>query len=415
MLESRTKHEKKARFTYISFSPEFTVEVDEGGVRVDGRKISRERNVFRALKELRADFECSGERFQGGYAGYVSYDAVHCFIDGEIREPSFFGFYTHFFVYDHLRGELFFCTHGNSDLNPERIVERAKREEVEEKREISSEILRCDSPKEDFMEMVERAKEHVYAGDVFQVVLSREYEIESEASPIEIYSALRDVNPSPYMFLFEFKKKVLGASPETLASVEGRFMKVNPIAGTAPRGRNEEENRRLRERLLSDEKERAEHIMLVDLARNDIRKVCKSGSVKVTSFMDVVSYSDVQHIESEVVGELRDGMTVYDAIEAVFPAGTLTGAPKIRAMEIIDELERSRRRVYGGCVGYFSLSGHVDMAIAIRMVEIDDVLRVRAGAGIVADSLPEREFYETERKMAPVLRVLGVERNDYSC
>lgn len=414
MLESRTKHEKKARYTYISFSPKFTVEVDENGVRIDGKKISKERNVFRALKELKEDFETSGERFQGGYVGYVSYDTVHCFIDGEIKEPSFFGFYTHFFAYDHFRNELFFCSHESSELNPERIVEKAKKEDIPERIEISSEILRCDSPKEDFMEMVERAKEYIYAGDVFQVVLSREYEIESDASPIEIYSALREVNPSPYMFLFEFRKKVLGASPETLASVEGRVMKVNPIAGTAPRGKNEEENRSLREKLLSDEKERAEHIMLVDLARNDIRKVCKSGTVKVRSFMEVVNYSDVQHIESEVVGELREEMTMYDAIEAAFPAGTLTGAPKIRAMEIIDELEKSRRRVYGGCVGYFSLSGNADMAIAIRMLEIDDVLRVRAGAGIVADSSPEREFYETERKMAPVLRVLGVERNDYS-
>jgi len=221
------------------------------------------------------------------------------------------------------------------------------------------------------------------------------------------------------MFLLEFSDKaVVGASPETMGSVERRgkksFVKINPIAGTAPRGKNEEEDRKIAMALLSDEKERAEHVMLVDLARNDVRIVSRAGSVRVTRFFDVVRYSHVQHIESEVEGELDEerGMTMFDAMQAAFPAGTLTGAPKIRAMEIIDELEKSRRRVYGGCVGYFSTSGWADMAIAIRMVEIDSVCRIRAGAGIVADSKPEKEFYETEKKMAAVMKAFGIERDD---
>ncbi len=412
MLESRTKHEKKARYTYISFSPEFTIEVDEKGTKINGKRKSKERNVFRALKEIQ-DFEeyRSGERFYGGFVGYISYDTVHNYIGGEILEPSFFGFYRHFFVYDHLNNELLFIS-PEKNLEANKIVSKAKKVKIL-KREISSEILGCDADKEKFMEMVERGKEHIYAGDVFQIVLSREYEIETDASPFEIYSKLREVNPSPYMFLLEFGKKIIGASPETLASVEKNIMKVNPIAGTAPRGKNEEEDRKITEKMLSDEKEKAEHIMLVDLARNDVRKVCKSRSVIVRTFMDVVKYSHVQHIESEVIGELREGATMFEAIEAAFPAGTLTGAPKIRAMELIDVIEKSRRRVYGGCVGYFSMSGYADMAIAIRMMEIDDVCRVRAGAGIVVDSKPEREFYETERKMNAVLKVLEVEKDDF--
>ncbi len=198
-----------------------------------------------------------------------------------------------------------------------------------------------------------------------------------------------------------------------MGSVEGgRTFKINPpIAGTAPRGRTEEEDRELEKALLSDEKERAEHVMLVDLARNDVRRVSKPGSVKLTRFFDVLKYSHVQHIESEVVGELDKGKNAFDAMEAAFPAGTLTGAPKIRAMEIIDELERSRRKVYGGgAVGYFSLTGgDADMAIAIRMAEIEGrKASVRAGgAGIVADSVPEKEFFETENKMRAVLKALG--------
>ena len=257
------------------------------------------------------------------------------------------------------------------------------------------------------MEDVERAKEHVYAGDVFQVVISRKYTLKTDMEAFHIYLNLRELNPSPYMFCLEFDTAIVGSSPETLASVFDGVLKVNPIAGTAKRGKNPEEDRMIAEKLLYDEKEKAEHLMLVDLARNDVRKVCRAGSVKVERFMDVLKYSHVMHIESEVTGVLEEGRDVFDAISACFPAGTLTGAPKIRAIELIDEIERSKRGIYGGAVGYFSRDA--DFAIAIRMAEIDgDRVTVRAGAGIVADSVPEKEFYETERKMGAVLEALRV-------
>ena len=407
ILESAGKHERKARYTYISANPKFTVEIDGKGTKVDGKKISKETNPFKALKEL-FELRAEGERFMGGFVGYVAYDAVHNFIGGSIDEQSVFGYYENVFVYDHVAGRFYFLSLDESDVDPEKIVEKAKRIEFDDE-EGGSEILGCDADKDEFVDMVLKAKEYIFAGDAFQIVLSREYEVNTDLSSFQIYRNLRSINPSPYMFLLEFGKDIVGASPETMASVEGKIVKINPIAGTAPRGRDDEEDRKIAEILLSDEKERAEHVMLVDLARNDIRRVSKAGSVRVTMFMDVIKYSHVQHIESEVVGELEDDKTVFDAMEAAFPAGTLTGAPKIRAMEIIDELERSKRKVYGGCVGYFSANGWADMAIAIRMVEIDDVCRVRAGAGIVADSKPEKEFMETERKMSAVLKALGLE------
>lgn len=416
ILESRTKHEHRARYTFLSANPEFIVSVGEC-TKIDGKKFSNERNPFQALKSV---YNCKiedGERFCGGFVGYTAYDCVHTLIGGSIEEESVYGFYSNVFVFDHIKNEFYYIGYENDLKKAEEIVSRAKRVEIE-REDGGGNILKTDAEKEVFEEMVKKAKEYIFAGDAFQIVLSREYKVKSDLSPLEVYLRLGEINPSPYMFLLEFKKSVAGASPETMGSVEKRngksVVKVTPIAGTAPRGNDDKEDEKIAKVLLSDEKERAEHVMLVDLARNDVRIVSKAGSVRITRFFDIVKYSHVQHIESEVEGELDDekGMTMFDAMQAVFPAGTLTGAPKIRAMEIIDELEKSRRRVYGGCVGYFSTSGWADMAIAIRMVEVDRVCRVRAGAGIVADSNPEREFYETEKKMAAIMKAFKMEVND---
>jgi anthranilate synthase component 1 len=412
ILESLTRHELKARYTFLSSNPEFVVEIGED-VRIDGKKQSNERSPFQALKPCFDSVNSIEERFAGGFVGYVAYDAVHAYIDGEIREKSVFGYYDHAFIYDHILNRFFYYSIRDSkddESYAQKIVSRAKKAVIEEEWG-GSEIVNCDVEKEDFINMVEKAKDYIFAGDAFQIVLSREYRLKSDYSTFKIYRNIREINPSPYMFLFEFDKGVAGASPETMASVEKNVFKINPIAGTIGRGENEEEDRILAEELLRDEKERAEHVMLVDLARNDVRKVSKSGSVRVSRYFDVVKYSHVQHIESEVLGDLVENATAFDAMEAAFPAGTLTGAPKIRAMEIIDELEKSRRRIYGGAVGYFSLNGYTDMAIAIRMVEIDNFCRVRAGAGIVADSNPEKEYFETEKKMAAVIRALEVEHD----
>ncbi|MFC4357181.1 anthranilate synthase component I [Halobium salinum] len=273
--------------------------------------------------------------------------------------------------------------------------------------------------REAYEDAVRRAKEHVLDGDVYQAVISRTRELRGEIDPVGLYAALRAVNPSPYMYLLRHgDRSVVGASPETLVSVEGDRVVSNPIAGTCPRGSSPVEDRRLAGEMLADAKERAEHTMLVDLARNDVRRVSEAGSVRVEEFMNVLKYSHVQHIESTVTGRLAADRDAFDAVRVSFPAGTLTGAPKVRAMELVDELEETPRGVYGGGVGYFSWHGDADLAIVIRTATVDesgdeDRVTVRAGAGIVADSDPGAEYEETEKKMGGVLAALErIERSD---
>jgi anthranilate synthase component 1 len=262
---------------------------------------------------------------------------------------------------------------------------------------------------EQYEEAVRRARQHIIDGDIFQVVPSRRYELDIRQTPMELYYTLRKVNPSPYMYLFEFDDTgIIGASPETLMTVYSGKVITNPIAGTCPRGATPEEDEHLAQEMLSDEKECAEHVMLVDLGRNDVRMVSKPGTVKVEDFMSVLKYSHVQHIESTVTGLMQDECDQFDATRAIFPAGTLSGAPKIRAMEIIDELETSARGPYGGGVGYYSLNGDADFAIVIRTVVMKaGKAYIQAGAGIVADSDPTYEYNETERKMAAMIKALG--------
>lgn len=275
----------------------------------------------------------------------------------------------------------------------------------------SSPVQVCSADRSEFEASVLQAKEHIFAGDIFQAVLSRKCEFNLEQSPFELYMQLREINPSPYMYIFEFGDlAIVGASPETLLTVHKRTVIINPIAGTCPRGKSEAEDEALASHMLNDEKERAEHVMLVDLGRNDVRMVSESGSVKVSGFMKVLKYSHVQHIESTVSGNLRPECDQFDAFRAVFPAGTLSGAPKIRAMEIISELETAPRGIYGGGVGYYSWNGDADFAIVIRTLLIQGKkASVQAGAGIVADSDPAYEFRETERKMAAMLAAIGGE------
>jgi len=267
-------------------------------------------------------------------------------------------------------------------------------------------------PQDEYEDAVRAAKEHVLDGDVYQAVISRKRELYGDVDPLGFYRALRAVNPSPYMYLLGYDDlTVVGASPETLVSVENDEVTANPIAGTCSRGASPVEDRRLAGEMLADGKERAEHTMLVDLARNDVRRVSESGSVRVDEFMNVLKYSHVQHIESTVTGRLSPDSDAFDATRASFPAGTLSGAPKIRAMEIIDDLELSPRGLYGGGVGYFSWTGDADVAIVIRTATIEhgaaeDRITVQAGAGLVADSDPTAEYEETEQKMDGVLTAL---------
>ena len=271
------------------------------------------------------------------------------------------------------------------------------------------------TPKEDFLGAVMEAKRRIIDGDIFQVVISQRFELDCPAPAVDVYRVLRALNPSPYMYLLALERPdggeyaIVGSSPEALVKVQGGRAFTHPIAGSRPRGATPEEDLDLETALLADEKERAEHLMLVDLARNDLLKVCAAGSVEVTEFMRVERFSHIMHIVSSVEGDIVPGATAIDVFRATFPAGTLSGAPKPRALEIIDELEPAQRGVYGGVIGYFGFSGDADLAIAIRTATImDGVARVQAGGGLVADSVPESEFQESVNKAAAPLRAVAV-------
>ncbi|MDD3248164.1 MAG: anthranilate synthase component I [Methanosarcina sp.] len=395
------------------------------------------------------------QTFLGGAIGYTAYDAIYDSwlgvekgFESDIPELQYL-LVSKSFVFDHLTEEVYivvtpFVSPGldagkvyEEALSeaeklysvikgahlPEDIAKTVTEEEEEEEVIVSgaavssastaseSRLQVCSVERSEFEASVLQAKEHIFAGDIFQVVLSRKCEFELEQSPFELYLQLRAINPSPYMYIFEFGElAIVGASPETLLTVHKRTVIINPIAGTCPRGKSEAEDEALALHMLNDEKERAEHVMLVDLGRNDVRMVSESGSVKVSGFMKVLKYSHVQHIESTVSGTLRPECDQFDAFRAVFPAGTLSGAPKIRAMELISELEPAPRGIYGGGVGYYSWNGDADFAIVIRTVLVQGKkASVQAGAGIVADSDPAYEFRETERKMAAMLAAIGGE------
>jgi anthranilate synthase component 1 len=264
--------------------------------------------------------------------------------------------------------------------------------------------------RETYDEIVEKAKEYIVEGDIIQVVLSQRFQRRTTSHPFDIYRALRTVNPSPYMYYLDFGEfQVVGASPEMLVRVEDGKIDYHPIAGTRRRGKTPEEDEALEQELLKDEKERAEHVMLLDLGRNDVGRVSKPGTVEVPQMLEIERYSHVMHLVSHVTGRLREDLTPFDVLRACFPAGTVSGAPKVRAMEIIAELERDRRGTYAGCVGYFDLAGNMDTAIAIRtMVVKDGVCHIQAGGGIVYDSQPHFEFGETENKAGALLRAIDL-------
>lgn len=473
MLESVEKEKRHARFSFVGAYPDvvakisgrkLTLEYGEVSVLIGTirSKLSSEcENIIDDGSVLKADIKAgsdvldalravfptadgtallNGKRFDrqtflGGAIGYNGYDMVYdCWLDIEKNHQSDvpdmqFILTTRTFVFDHLTDETYMVLtpFAGEDCDPGKLYDHVLGEAEEMcqcLRDASSVVLNelpelsksseavCNMDKPSFEKAVVAAKEHILDGDIFQVVLSRRYSMEIEQTPLELYRTLRDINPSPYMYLFSFRDlDIVGASPETLMTVHERKVITNPIAGTCLRGENEAEDDEYAAKMMSDKKERAEHVMLVDLGRNDVRMVSKSGSVKVSDFMSVVKYSHVQHIESTVCGELRDECDQFDATRAIFPAGTLSGAPKIRAMEIIDEFEPSARGVYGGGVGYYSWNGDVDNAIVIRTVIIrDGIANVQAGAGIVADSDPAYEYEETERKMAAMIAAMGGKR-----
>jgi anthranilate synthase component 1 len=299
------------------------------------------------------------------------------------------------------------CIDGMIGLLRKPLPERSERHGP-----MAAKALQSNFSRADFETAVDRCKDYVRSGDVIQVVLSQRFSGDLDAEPFDIYRALRTINPSPYMFYLQFNEtRVIGASPEVLVRKEGDHVEVRPIAGTRPRGATFEEDQRLEQELLADPKERAEHIMLVDLGRNDLGRVCRTASVQVDEFMVIERYSHVMHIVSNVSGRLLPGYDALDVFAATFPAGTLSGAPKIRAMEIIEELEPVRREIYGGAVGYISFGGNMDLAIAIRtLVAHQDRIHLQAGAGIVADSDPAAEYQETVNKAMGVKLAIEMAR-----
>jgi anthranilate synthase component 1 len=314
------------------------------------------------------------------------------------------GFFDDGIVFDHRQKRAFYYYSSDNRLaEVENLLTQPN----------NNETLAYDQPKVNitkkrFEEAVEKAKEYIVSGDIFQVVLSKRYHFRVKGDLMAFYRSLREINPSPYMYFFKAgNRQIVGSSPEMLVRVDNRMVETFPIAGTRPSVENQGENMRLAKELLDDPKERAEHVMLVDLARNDVGKVAKFGSVHVPEFMKVHRYSHVQHIVSQVVGDLQDDKECYDALRAVFPAGTVSGAPKVRAMEIIEELEPTKRGPYAGAVGYFSYNGNADFAITIRTLFADgDKACIQVGAGIVADSVPEREWFETDHKAEALMKAL---------
>jgi len=350
-------------------------------------------------------------RFVGGAVGYISYDAVryweklpqNCRADFGFPDLEM-GIFDDGFIFDHVSKQAFYYYRGENRL-PE--VECLLKKGVDSQ-ELSYHQPQVNTKKEDYETAVEKAKAYITAGDIFQVVLSKRYQLQMKGDLIPFYEYLRTINPSPYMYYYKSDdRQIVGSSPEMLVRVENRRVETFPIAGTKPISHDPKENNRLATELLADPKERAEHVMLVDLARNDLGRISKYGSVQVPEFMQVHQYSHVQHIVSQVIGELKDDLQSYDALRAVFPAGTVSGAPKVRAMEIIDELESARRGPYAGAVGYFSYNGNADFAITIRTLFADkNQAYVQAGAGIVADSVPEREWFETDHKAKALMQAL---------
>ena len=373
----------------------------------------------------------------GGMVGYVGYDAVRrierlpSLAKDDLGVPELqFLLATDLAVLDHSDGSILLIANvirrltPHAEDNPDQAytdavarldaMEAALAATAESSVATLGEIGPVDftgpTARPDYLAAVETAKEHIRAGDAFQIVVSQRFETDVSADPLDIYRVLRASNPSPYMYLLRFEDMdVVGSSPEVLVKVDGTKALMHPIAGTRPRGSTPEDDTALAAQLLADEKERAEHVMLVDLGRNDLGRVCRPGTVEVIDLMKVERYSHVMHIVSTVVGEVADGFGAIDVLRACFPAGTLSGAPKVRAMEIIEELEPTRRGLYGGIVGYVDVAGDMDTAIAIRTTVIrDGRAYVQAGAGIVADSDPASEYDECRNKAAAVLRAIAV-------
>jgi anthranilate synthase component 1 len=440
LLESVEGGEKWGRYCFLGGEPSIVFQSKGRRVEImrDGQaQVQDGVDPLEALKQLMGEFhpvEVEGlPRFFGGAVGYLSYDMVRFFerlpdqtVD-DLNVPDLMFMLTDTIViFDHMLQKIKVVSNALVDGLPEKAYEQAiaKIEQLiarlrqpipsQPARQLPSGTLTLTSnfTKEAYERVVERAKEYIRAGDIIQVVPSQRLEAVIDVDPFDIYRTLRTVNPSPYMFYLKFRDlRLVGSSPEVNVRLEGSLIELRPLAGTRRRGQHAAEDLEITAELLHDPKERAEHIMLVDLGRNDVGRIAKIGSVKVTELLQVEKYSHVMHLVSHVVGELAEGKDCYDVMRATFPQGTVSGAPKIRAMEIIEELEPTKRGPYAGAVGYFSYSGNMDTCIALRTMTVKgNTAFLQAGGGVVADSVPELEYEETLNKARALLRAVELAR-----
>lgn len=417
LLESGSRENFFGRYSFLGHNPYMEISGED-------------RETLDKLKsEVGNEYNSSSNPFpfKGGAIGHISYEAISIVESklkfnnlDELSVPKIsFYLYKDYICYDHYTHKIFIISNilENDVRQYEEIIISHKllykelnnvEKNIENEDKNSEADYKYSCSKEEFIENVEKAKDYILNGDIFQVVLSQRVTLETNKSGLEIYRRLRTSNPSPYMFYIEFKDyELIGSSPESLVSLRGNKVLTNPIAGTRKRGLTEDEDKILMEELLNDEKEKAEHVMLVDLGRNDIGKISKIGTVQVEGFMQVEKFSHVMHITSTVSGEIEEGKDAFSALEACLPAGTVSGAPKIRAMEIIEELENVKRGIYAGAVGYFSYGGSMDMSIAIRtMILKDKIAYMQAGAGIVYDSVPQNEYEETLNKLKVLMEAV---------
>ena len=442
ILESVENQEKWGRYTFLGYNPKLEITCLDGSLTVTnvqtGEKIIEEMShPAKYIRELMSKYKSPKlegfPSFTGGLVGYFSYDYIKysepC-LKLDAKDEEHFKdvdlmLFDKVIAFDNVRQRIvLICNISTENIDEE--YARAKREIAE-----MAELIRNGKPAEEekarltsefrplfdkaqYCEMVEKAKRYIFEGDIFQVVLSNRLDADFEGSLLDAYRVLRTSNPSPYMFFFSSDDmEIAGASPETLVRLENGVLHTFPLAGTRPRGKTAAEDKALERELLADEKERSEHNMLVDLGRNDLGKISKFGSVSVEKYMSIERYSHVMHIGSTVRGEILDSKNALDAVDAVLPAGTLSGAPKIRACEIINELENNKRGVYGGAVGYIDFRGNLDTCIAIRLAfKKNGRIFVRSGAGIVADSVPENEFNECINKAKAVMNALEASQED---
>ncbi|MDD4898455.1 MAG: anthranilate synthase component I family protein [Methanocellales archaeon] len=410
LLESVEGGARTARYSFIGFDPLFEFRSKGKTVEVNGENFQVE-NPYRELERIFKRFRCGRIDilpFSGGMVGFFSYDIVRFFenipdlLGDDLHYPdAHFIIPAHILCFDHIKRDTFLISYANGAEKIEQMVKKGSYIG-----EFSLSSTESNMARDEFENNVIKAKEYIEDGEIFQVVLSRRLTGTYDGDLLHSYKILREINPSPYMFYLDFgDTKVAGSSPEMLVRLRDEELMLRPLAGTRPRGVDVEEDEKLKLNMLLDAKERAEHIMLVDLGRNDLGRVAEYGSVKVNDLCSVEKYSHVQHIVSNITARLKKDKSAFDALRATFPAGTVSGAPKIRAMEIIEELENTKRGPYAGAVGYFDFSGNMDFAITIRtMFALGKKAHFQAGAGIVAESDPEREFYETKHKLGSLVK-----------